>query len=46
MIIRPVYKDMTKEMYDERCKKWCNKWPKIKIISWKGDYNEGIDNGS
>ena len=34
MIIRPVKKDFSKEMYDERVIRWQKKWPMLKKIEW------------
>lgn len=34
MIIRPVKKDFSKEMYDERAIRWQKKWPMLKKIEW------------
>lgn len=34
MIIRPVKKDFSKEMYDERATRWQKKWPMLKKIEW------------
>ncbi len=34
MIIRPVKKDFSKEMYDERASRWQKKWPMLKKIEW------------
>ena len=34
MIIRPVKKDFSKEMYDERAKRWMRKWPMLKKFEW------------
>lgn len=34
MIIRPVKKDFSKEMYDERAIRWKKKWPMLKKIEW------------
>ena len=34
MIIRPVKREFSKEMYDERAKRWMRKWPKLKKIEW------------
>ena len=34
MIIRPVKKDFSKEMYDERAIRWQRKWPMLKKIEW------------
>lgn len=34
MIIRPVKKDFSKEMYDERTIRWQKKWPMLKKIEW------------
>ena len=34
MIIRPVKRDFSKEMYDERAKRWMRKWPMLKKIEW------------
>ena len=34
LIIRPVKKDATLKVYEEKVKKWQQKWPKLTIISW------------
>ena len=34
MIIRPVKKAFSKEMYDERAIRWQKKWPMLKKIEW------------
>lgn len=34
MVIRPVKKDFSKVMYDERASRWQKKWPKLKKIEW------------
>lgn len=34
MIIRPVKRDFSKDMYDERSSRWMEKWPKLKKIEW------------
>ena len=34
MIIRPVKRDFSKEMYDERAIRWQKKWPMLKKIKW------------
>lgn len=34
MIIRPVKREFRKEFYDERAKKWMEKWPRLKKIEW------------
>ena len=45
MVIRPVKIDISRIMYEERCKRWKNKWPMLKIISWESDNSESINNG-
>ena len=35
LIIRPVQLDVSKEIYEEKCKKWLEKWPKLEKIEWK-----------
>lgn len=34
MIIRPVKRDFSKELYLERANRWKNKWEKLNIIEW------------
>lgn len=34
MILRPVKKNFTKEIYDKKTKEWMNKWPKLTKINW------------
>lgn len=35
MIIRPIKGNFTKELYDEKTKKWKSKWPLLTIIPWE-----------
>ena len=34
MIVRPVKKEFSKEQYDERAKRWKDKWEKLSIKEW------------
>ena len=34
MVIRPVKKDTTKELYEKKANKWKKKWDRLTIISW------------
>ena len=34
LIIRPVKIDVTRKDYEEKAKKWKQKWPKLTVISW------------
>lgn len=34
MKIRPVKIDVTKELYEQKAKKWQKKWPRLTIIPW------------
>lgn len=44
LIIRPVKIDVTRKDYEEKAKKWKQKWPKLTVISWNGvTNNENCD---
>lgn len=35
LIIRPVQVEVPKDIYEEKCKKWKSKWPKLEVLEWK-----------
>lgn len=34
MVVKPNKKQITKEVYENKCKKWLAKWPGLKITRW------------
>ena len=43
MIIRPVKIDFSKDGYNEKVKKWKEKWPMLKIMSYDDKFEEMVE---